>query len=124
MQPTLPWPWLTTPIFALVALNLAAHYYYVLTVSPGFVEDGPREPGPGILWARRKATHSAAVGVRWSEQGLKVTKASETKCKRCGKMRPEVSSFSFGLVRVAGLTAEIFREGAPLSGLQPLRAQI
>jgi hypothetical protein len=40
--PTLPYPWITTPICLLIVFNLYAHYYFVCTVSPGFVED-PRE---------------------------------------------------------------------------------
>ena len=53
IQPSLPWPWLTTPLCALVALNLFAHYYFVCTVPPGFADDPapPPEPRTGTVWA-------------------------------------------------------------------------
>ncbi len=99
VQPSLPYPWLTTPICVVIALNLIGHYYYVCTISPGFVDDPPRIAGSGILWAkkRRAAKHRALTGVRWSDD-MHVTRAETTRCKRCGEMRPEVRliSLNFG----------------------------
>jgi palmitoyltransferase len=98
VQPTLRYPWITTPICSLIALNLFAHYYFVCTVSPGFVDDSPRQLGTGIFWAVARTGSSSqsrnGIGwrgssVEWSEE-LNITKASVTKCKRCGQMRPEV----------------------------------
>ncbi|KAH7928299.1 zf-DHHC-domain-containing protein, partial [Leucogyrophana mollusca] len=85
IQPTLPLPWLTTPPCILIAMNLFAHYYYVCTVSPGFVHeyDDAHEGGRGILWARRKRPGGAG----WDAVAL--SRASVTKCRKCGVMRPE-----------------------------------
>ena len=101
IQPSLPFPWLTTPICVLIALNLFGHYYYVCTVQPGFVNDltHAHEPGTGVLWARRRVDAGARTrpltGVRWTEEeGMPVTRAAMSKCKRCGEMRPEVSVLS------------------------------
>ncbi|KAH9885798.1 zf-DHHC-domain-containing protein [Cubamyces lactineus] len=90
--PSLPWPWLTTPICLLIALNLFAHYYYVCTISPGFVNDPPRSPGTGLLWAKRRdgARARPLTGVRWSED-LHVTRAATSRCRKCGQTRPERS---------------------------------
>ncbi|RPD72440.1 hypothetical protein L226DRAFT_467107 [Lentinus tigrinus ALCF2SS1-7] len=102
IQPSLPLPWLTTPVCIVIALNLFGHYYYVCTVRPGFVDDDPHahDPGTGLLWARRRGEAGAGTrsrtGVRWSEdEGARVTRAAVSKCKRCGEMRPEVSFVSF-----------------------------
>ncbi|KAH9924107.1 DHHC palmitoyltransferase-domain-containing protein [Amylocystis lapponica] len=90
IQPSLRFPWLSTPICALIALNMFAHYYYVCTISPGFVTDPPRQPGTGLLWAKRRNPTRSLTGVRWSDD-LHVTKAFVTKCRKCGVMRPERS---------------------------------
>ncbi|KAI0342615.1 zf-DHHC-domain-containing protein [Trametopsis cervina] len=91
IQPTLPWPWLTTPLCVLVVVNLFAHYYYVCTVPPGFVDEPPQPHGTGWLWAKKRhATRGALTGVQWSDdQDMNVTKAAVTKCRKCGEMRPE-----------------------------------
>ncbi len=91
IQPSLAWPWVTTPICLLIALNLFAHYYYVCTISPGFVNEPPRVAGAGLLWARRRreAGSGPLTGVRWSED-MHVTRAETSKCRKCGEMRPEV----------------------------------
>ncbi|OJT09976.1 hypothetical protein TRAPUB_13539 [Trametes pubescens] len=90
IQPSLAWPWVTTPICLLIALNLFAHYYYVCTISPGFVNEPPRVAGAGLLWARRRreAGSGPLTGVRWSED-MHVTRAETSKCRKCGEMRPE-----------------------------------
>ena len=61
IMPSLRWPLLSGPFCALVATNLLMHYYYVVTVSPGFVEDPPREPQRSIFWAKRTG------GGRWDD---------------------------------------------------------
>ncbi|KAI9000464.1 zf-DHHC-domain-containing protein [Trametes punicea] len=93
VQPSLPWPWLTTPVCLLIALNLFAHYYYVCTVCPGFVADPPRPAGTGLLWAKKRGGPRSRplTGVRWSED-VQVTRAATSKCRKCGQVRPEVSS--------------------------------
>lgn len=93
--PTLSYPWVTTPMCLLIAFNLYAHYYFVCTVPPGFVEDQPREIGTGFFWSVKRREHkpSAALrssGVRWSEN-MNITPASLSKCRKCGQKRPEVS---------------------------------
>ena len=69
------------------------HYYYVCTISPGFVDHPPPEAGHGILWAKKKGPSDRVMtGVRWSGVGsVKVTRAATTKCRKCGQVRPEVS---------------------------------
>lgn len=92
VQPTLPWPWLTTPLCLLVVVNLFAHYYLVCTVSPGFVDDSPnsQDSARGWVWAKKRdGSRRQLTGVQWSEE-LNMTKATTSKCKRCGVMRPEV----------------------------------
>ena len=95
VRPTLPLPWLTTPICALIAFNLFMHYFWVCTVAPGFVEDPPREHGSGWLWAQPRSRRRplTGAGVRWSEE-VNITRASWTRCKRCKELRPEVSGYS------------------------------
>ncbi|KAI0091076.1 zf-DHHC-domain-containing protein [Irpex rosettiformis] len=92
VQPTLPWPWLTTPLCILVVVNLFAHYYLVCTVPPGFADEISRlQESNGRWWWARKRTgtrRKQLTGVQWSEE-LNMTKATTSKCKRCGVMRPE-----------------------------------
>jgi palmitoyltransferase len=99
VQPTLNYPWITTPICMLIAINLLSHYYYVCTVSPGFVDEPPRRSSRSISWAKKRRTGggraltsntSDHVGVRWSDD-VNITKATTSKCRRCGVVRPEVS---------------------------------
>ncbi|KAJ3493710.1 hypothetical protein NLJ89_g10956 [Agrocybe chaxingu] len=49
--PGLSYPIVTIPICVLITVNLLMHYYYVVTVKPGFLEDPPREPGTGFMWS-------------------------------------------------------------------------
>lgn len=90
IQPNLPLPWLTTPPCILIALNLLTHYYYVCTVSPGFVLEEVSQPRDSLLWASRSQT-SPSSGVRWSGRGMILFEAGTSKCRKCGVMRPEVS---------------------------------
>ena len=91
IAPRLPWQLITIPPCLLIVTNMFAHYYWVCTVSPGFVVDGPHTPGTGLFWARKRKTakNRQLTGVRWSDDTY-VTKAAVTKCRRCGEMRPEV----------------------------------
>ncbi|KAL0953315.1 hypothetical protein HGRIS_004562 [Hohenbuehelia grisea] len=91
--PSLPYFIITGPICALIALNLHAHYFYVCTVPPGFVDDPPPVVPDSILWAKKKVSNrplTSSSGVNWTSQ-IKITKASTTKCRKCGQTKPEVS---------------------------------
>ncbi|KAF9457954.1 DHHC palmitoyltransferase-domain-containing protein [Collybia nuda] len=101
ISPTLACKPLTLPLCVLIAANLHAHYYYVCTVPPGFVEDPPREGGGGLLWARKRGNgngggrgrvltggRGGGGGVRWSEE-VRVTRAEVTRCGKCGQAKPE-----------------------------------
>lgn len=124
IQPSLPVPWLTTPICALAALNLFMHYYYVCTVTPGFVTDPPRQQGSGILWASRRLVDMHLTGVRWSDD-VRITEAAKTRCQRCREMRPEVRFQRSTLKLVMqNLLFWPYGEVSPLSYMQSLRAQV
>ncbi|EPT05472.1 hypothetical protein FOMPIDRAFT_124435 [Fomitopsis schrenkii] len=90
VRPTLPLPWLTTPICVLIAFNLFMHYFWVCIVPPGFVKDPPRERGSGWLWAKPRSQRRplTGAGVRWSEEE-NITRAGWTRCKRCKELREE-----------------------------------
>ncbi|KAJ7759461.1 hypothetical protein DFH07DRAFT_1023886 [Mycena maculata] len=89
VMPSLPWPLISGPLCVLIALNLVMHYYYVVTVSPGFVEDPPREPKDSVFWAsKRRQKEGKLTGVRWSNE-LVITRATVTKCRKCGQSKPE-----------------------------------
>ncbi|KAF8910477.1 DHHC palmitoyltransferase-domain-containing protein [Gymnopilus junonius] len=93
ITPTLSYPIFSIPICVLIALNLVMHYYYVITVPPGFVNDPPREEGRSILWAtklsKKGKLRSMTGGVRWTSRGVKITPALSTKCLKCKITRPE-----------------------------------
>lgn len=105
-MPTLSFKILSLPICTLIAVNLFAHYYYVCTVNPGFVDDPPHIPGTGFFWAKKSKPRNGKLltgGVKWSSV-LNITKAEKTRCYKCSpaQMRPEVSTslscpFSHGL---------------------------
>lgn len=82
VPPTLPFPWLTTPACILVALNMFMHYYYVCTISPGFIGDPPVLPGSGLLWA-------PPLRRQFSSSSVEIVKARMSRCRKCGEMRPE-----------------------------------
>ncbi|KAH8074796.1 DHHC palmitoyltransferase-domain-containing protein [Cristinia sonorae] len=91
IQPGLPFRWLTTPLCLLIVFNLFMHYYYVCTVSPGFIDDPPHTPKSGLMWARKRksaARSKPLTGVRWSD-GTTITKATMSKCNKCATWRPE-----------------------------------
>jgi palmitoyltransferase len=95
IAPSLSFPIISIPICLLITLNLFMHYFYAITVSPGFLDDPPRDPPNSFLWARKakdKGKQRMISGVRWSAKGTtKITPASTTKCRKCSKFRPEVS---------------------------------
>ena len=74
------------------------HYYYAVTVSPGFVDEAPRyfengsrKPNFKLDKAKKRMERGASLNSGWSERGVKITSASLTECKKCKKVRPEVS---------------------------------
>ncbi|KAK7006269.1 Palmitoyltransferase [Favolaschia claudopus] len=83
IMPSLSLPLLTFPVCVLIALNLWMHYFYVITVSPGFADEPPTTEGRSAFWARRRK------GVAWAEAGTTVTRAAVTKCRKCGGQKPE-----------------------------------
>ncbi|KAJ7218253.1 zf-DHHC-domain-containing protein [Mycena haematopus] len=95
IMPSLMWPLISGPICVLIALNLWMHYFYVITVPPGFAEDPPTDLAKdnsqnSILWASRKSPRSRELtgGVRWSSE-IVITRAAVTKCRKCGQQKPE-----------------------------------
>ncbi|KAI6017944.1 zf-DHHC-domain-containing protein [Pisolithus microcarpus] len=81
IQPTLPFPWLTTPFCVLIALNMVGHYYHVCIVPPGFVGDtGSPVRGGGFLWV--------APPPRGGSR-LNIVHARISRCQKCHDTRPE-----------------------------------
>ncbi|KAF9533983.1 DHHC palmitoyltransferase-domain-containing protein [Crepidotus variabilis] len=93
LAPTLSYPLLSIPICMLIALNMLMHYYYAITVKPGFLDEPPREAGTSLLWAKKAVTKGKQKeltgGVQWSTRGVKITPAALTKCWKCDRVRPE-----------------------------------
>ena len=92
IAPSLSFPILTIPLCLLIAVNLWAHYYYVITVRPGFIEDPSKEAPDSLLWAKKSNRRKGALtgGVRWTN-APRVTPSTMSRCNRCARMRPEVS---------------------------------
>ncbi|KAJ7756023.1 hypothetical protein B0H14DRAFT_3599744 [Mycena olivaceomarginata] len=74
-MPGFMWPRISGPICVLIALNLWMHYFYVITVPPGFANDPPvADPAKSsaessLFWAPKKATRRGELaGVRWSNE--------------------------------------------------------
>ena len=98
IAPGLPFPYISIPICFLILLNLCMHYYYAVTVSPGFLDEAPRyfengsrKPNFKLDKAKKTMERGASLNSGWSERGVKITSASLTECKKCKKVRPEVS---------------------------------
>ncbi|KAJ7082361.1 DHHC palmitoyltransferase-domain-containing protein [Mycena belliarum] len=85
IMPSLRYPLLSGPVCVLIAANLWTHYYYVVTVAPGFADEPPRQEQQSILWAKKRVSGTAA---KWTEP-LVITRAAVTKCRRCGQQKPE-----------------------------------
>jgi len=129
--PSLRWPLVAWPLSLLLIINIAAHYYFVCTVPPGFVDDHlQHSPPPSyrLPWAARRSLRSLS-GVHWSSD-LHITKAVCTRCTKCGHSRPEVRlSLPFcpsSILRVPASHSQPFTRGEdpPLPRLQPLRPQV
>lgn len=94
IQPDLRWPLLTVPLNTLVACNLLGHYYLSCTVPPGFIDEDPQTAGEGLLWARKwkrkvRLPGGPGNGHTLRSDGVDVTPAHISPCKRCGQLRPE-----------------------------------
>jgi palmitoyltransferase len=126
IAPSLPFPIISIPICLLITLNLYMHYFYAITVPPGFLDDPPRDPPRNsFLWARKvkdKGKQRMISGVRWSAKGnTKITPAYTTKCRKCSKFRPEVSLllvFFFYYKTSHSQEAKSTVENSPLSDMQ------
>lgn len=71
---------------------MCMHYIYAITVSPGFLDDPPRDFGDNFLRARDLDKGEKTIrGASWPEKGVKITPAATTQCQKCNKIRPEVS---------------------------------
>jgi len=94
LAPKIAYPLLTLPVCVLIAVNLIMHYYYCITVRPGFVNadrEGLFAPSKerevnSILWATRKGSKGKGKDGRL----LMVTPAEYTTCLKCNMHRPEV----------------------------------
>ena len=98
IAPSLEYPIISIPICLLITLNLCMHYYYAITIPPGFVDDPPRDSGNSLLSRKPnldKGEKTMIRGASWSEKGVKITPASTTECDICKKLRPEVSLLLF-----------------------------
>ena len=96
VAPSLPYPIISMPICVLVTLNMCMHYFYAISISPGFLDDPPRDSGDNFLWARNlDKEKKTRRGASWSEKGVKITPAATTQCQKCNKIRPEVSLIIF-----------------------------
>lgn len=98
IQPDLRWPLVTVPLNALVACNMLVHYYLSCTVPPGFIDDPSQEAGEGIIWARKskvRLPNGVANGHALGRDGVDVTPAHISRCRRCAQLRPEVSLYGF-----------------------------
>lgn len=86
-----PFKIITFPICVLLIVNMFGHYYLACTTPPGYAGDGPlhtRSPSNSWQWASPSKPHTKREVVT-----LNITQATESKCKRCGVMRPEVCLF-------------------------------
>lgn len=97
VAPTLRLPWITTPICALIACNTVAHYYWAITVSPGFADEDALMSG---VRTRARKSHSRFVQLMTAptRRGAAATAFSHQldvgrvgRCQKCGSMKPEVS---------------------------------
>ena len=109
IAPSLPFPILTIPICVLIVLNLVFHYFYCVTVRPGFVDsDGEapmfalRELGTvdSIFWAKRKGGRKGKVR---APRSPRMTPAELTRCTKCNRQRPEVSHFLVDFTSTANI---------------------
>ena len=91
--PNIPLPILSIPVLCLlVTLNLCMHYFYAITVPPGFLDDPPPDPQNSFLWARRVKDKGKQkmTGVR---KGIKITSASTTQMSEMRKVQTRSEFF-------------------------------
>ncbi|KAG8808301.1 hypothetical protein FRC18_005105 [Serendipita sp. 400] len=95
IAPKLPLRIITTPICALIAFNTLAHYYWAITISPGFADDdvrlsGQRRHYPTSTWVLKMTapTRRSSFG---SEilPGHELENGRAGKCLKCGSVKPE-----------------------------------
>ena len=100
IAPTLSYPIISIPICLLITLNLYMHYYYAMTIPPGFLDGPPPEPVNSFLWARKvnddKGRQAMSPrGSTWWDRGVRITPGCPTECPKCDKFRPEVGLIPF-----------------------------
>ena len=74
------------------------HYFYAVTISPGFLDDPPPHDSANssfkFLWARKpdlnKEEKTMIRGASRSENDVNIRPAATAQCKKCEKLRPEV----------------------------------
>ncbi|PVF99740.1 zf-DHHC-domain-containing protein [Serendipita vermifera] len=95
IAPTLRFRLLSTPICALIALNTVAHYYWAITIPPGFADEdfsitGQRRHPHQSRWSRwlTAPTYSRSRGSDYIP-GLELETGRVGKCMKCGSVKPE-----------------------------------
>lgn len=83
--PQYPLKGITIPFCLFLIINIFGHYYLACTIPPGFAGDGPIES-----YTQSNSWQWATPYPHKSPVDLNITQASESKCKRCGVLRPEV----------------------------------
>jgi palmitoyltransferase len=99
IAPSLPLRIVTTPLCALVACNILAHYYWVCTIPPGFADEHTRLSGarsrPEATWRMSliapERSGQLDSGVQWTQNDLLEGRPST--CGKCGSIKPEVRIF-------------------------------
>ncbi|KAJ3567662.1 hypothetical protein NP233_g6217 [Leucocoprinus birnbaumii] len=81
IAPSLNYRFITIPICLLIAINLHAHYYFVCTVRPGFVDEPPASAGRGMLWLRRRG--SVSNGKKGVLTGSPLTGVPRVRINQC-----------------------------------------
>lgn len=122
IAPSLSYPIISIPICLLVTLNLYMHYFYAVTISPGFLDDPPRDSVNSFLWARKssldKGENTMIQGASRSEKGVKITPASTAECQKCEKLRPEVNLLILFFYESCQTKLTVNPENSPLSKMQ------
>ena len=119
IAPSLSYSIISIPVCLLITLNMYMHYFYAITVPPGFLDDPPHASVNSFLWARKvkdRGKQRMTSGVRWSAAVTKITPASTTKCLRCKKFRPEVNWILLFTSHINLITINL--ENSPLSDMR------
>lgn len=96
IEPRLPLRPLSTCVCALIALNTVAHYFWAITISPGFADEDIRMSG-----ARSRSQSSFLVKLLTAPErqpssnheilhGYELETGRIGKCNKCGSIKPEV----------------------------------